>query len=66
MTKWEYLQVEPHAIWAAGDNSWMNKLGANGWELVSVDNGVAYFRRQKQHPIPVTIGPTEHKEVTNV
>jgi hypothetical protein len=24
----------------------LNKLGIDGWELVSVDNGIAYFKRE--------------------
>jgi len=26
----------------------MNELGESGWELVSVDNGIAYFKRPNQ------------------
>lgn len=62
MTRWEYLEVSERAVWAADDNDWLNKLGQNGWELVSVDNGVFYFRRPKQMPI----GPSETKEVPYV
>lgn len=41
--KWEYLRE------IADENyltlPYLNELGANGWELVSVDNGIAYFKR---------------------
>jgi len=60
MTKWEYLCISPREVWAVSDDGWMDNLGANGWELVSVDNGIAYFRRPKTD-IQVHIGPSEHK-----
>ena len=36
------------------------ELGEEGWELVSVTDSYAYFRRKKTY-MPVTVGPTEHK-----
>lgn len=41
--KWEYLKE------IADENyltlPYLNELGAKGWELVSVDDGTAYFKR---------------------
>lgn len=41
MKKWEYIVVN-----SSYENA-MNSLGELGWELVSVDNGLAYFKREK-------------------
>lgn len=51
--KWEYQEMSLRAIYDLGDkstipyrtNDGLNKLGREGWELVSVDNGMAYFKR---------------------
>ncbi len=43
--KWEYLTAKvcvPHSI---PDTAILRGAGLEGWELVSVDNGVAYFKR---------------------
>ena len=37
----EYMTIH-HPV----DDSEHNKNGAEGWELVSVDNGMAYFKRE--------------------
>ncbi len=40
--KWEY---KPLDLGLYGYEDKLNKLGIEGWELVSVDNGIAYFKR---------------------
>jgi len=43
MTKWEYK-----TIWIDGSGNGVkyNEIGKEGWELVSVSNKVAYFKRK--------------------
>ena len=56
--KWEYLVVVLSRIIddffqekAVMDNSEiLCTVGRDGWELVSVDNGIAYFKRPIQEP----------------
>lgn len=50
-TKWEYYRwriaegSQPEAI---GEfDTMMHELGQDGWELVAVDNGFAYFKRER-------------------
>lgn len=51
--KWEYKVISLRAIEELGDfltiphrtSDGFRKLGLDGWELVSVDNGIAYFKR---------------------
>ena len=68
MTKWEHMCINLNAGSENGPfpEDWLEEMDKLGGELVAVDNGIAYYRIPKQHPIPVRIGPTEHKEVTNV
>ena len=40
--KWEYRTVD---LGLYGYEDKLNKAGTEGWELVSVDNGIAYFKR---------------------
>lgn len=52
--RWEYCAVMLYV-----DDSHMDKfriLGDEGWEMVSVSDGEAYFRRRK-----IEAGPSEHK-----
>lgn len=39
MTKWEYESSPLHLLT-------MSELGKQGWELVAIVNGIAYFKRQ--------------------
>ncbi len=39
--KWEYKTLDL----GFNPDSKINKFGADEWELVSVDNGIAYFKR---------------------
>ena len=63
--KWEYLTAKvcvPHSI---PDTAILRGAGLEGWELVSVDNGVAYFKRpiSKESPIyrdGVRLNPERH------
>lgn len=51
--KWEYKDISLRSLEKLGDISaipykatdGLNKLGADEWELVSVDDGIAYFKR---------------------
>lgn len=43
--KWEYKTLD---LGLYGYEDKLNKLGTEGWELVSVDNYVAYFKRPNQ------------------
>ncbi len=43
--RWEYTGLLLSVY--AGDNiDKLNSMGANGWELVSVDSGIAYMKRR--------------------
>lgn len=44
MKKWEYCYV--NLMYVNKGKEEMNKLGAEGWELVSVNNSIAYFKRE--------------------
>lgn len=55
--KWEYT-VRPIKIREGDDHfelliKYLNLQGDNGWELVSINNGIAYFKRPIQEEIPV-------------
>lgn len=42
--RWEYL-IRPLAHMGGNINAYLNVLGAEGWELVAIDEGIAYFKR---------------------
>lgn len=44
MMKWEYMVVEVHQNVEKREFAF-NHLGQQGWELVSVDEGIAYFKK---------------------
>jgi hypothetical protein len=46
MTKWEYYGMS--GLDRGPIHKGINELGADGWDLVSVENGIGYFKR----PIP--------------
>ena len=56
MTKWEY-RIEHVPDWLG--TTILKTLGDAGWELVTIENAVAYFRRPKA--ISIRIGPSESK-----
>ena len=58
MTKWEYGCED------VADGAAIDRRGDEGWEMFSVDNGWAYFRRPKT--IPIRIGPSESKAPSEV
>lgn len=43
--EWEYLVLNCKGQSDAKDQLAMNELGKDGWELVSMSEGVAYFKR---------------------
>lgn len=45
--KWEYkfLHVAGRVGQIPYNGPYIQELGQDGWELISVDNGVAYFKR---------------------
>jgi hypothetical protein len=49
--RWQYraLKLPPHLDWYA---SFLNAADADGWELVTVDGGVAFFRRDARDQVP--------------
>ena len=61
MKKWEYFEADREAIWEVGKKLYeikdpekpeseftlaLNGMGKIGWELVAVDNGKYYFKRE--------------------
>lgn len=47
--KWEYKAARvKEDRWDVIEIPLLDRLGREGWELVSVDNGIAYFKRP--HP----------------
>ena len=45
--QWEYNVVDvPYLI--KNNRTLLNNLGTEGWELVSVDDGLAYMKREKK------------------
>lgn len=50
MRKWEYAVFEPKlVIWQKESDkaeAWLNDLGAEGWEFVSILSGMCVFKRQ--------------------
>lgn len=46
---WEYIvRIGPRGIGTGRINDWLNRVGAEGWELVAADEGVYYFKRPKE------------------
>lgn len=51
---WEYKAIDIHPYGREFYNSFLqlnialNHLGKKRWELVNVDDGIAYFKRQKE------------------
>ncbi len=49
--QWEYNVVDvPYPI--KNNRTLLDNLGADGWELVSVDDGLAYMKREKKAAEP--------------
>jgi hypothetical protein len=44
--KWEYTVI-PVSDAYSDSEQYFDELGCQGWELVSVDEGIAYFKRPK-------------------
>ena len=50
MTKWTYLKVFLSDMYEENDSDMtLDKLGEEGWELVSVDKNVFYFKKELEH-----------------
>jgi hypothetical protein len=51
--KWEYhftnVEYPDNVAGKQKKVGLLRELGANGWELVSVDNGIAYFKRPVEY-----------------
>jgi len=46
--KWEYLVIKLAFIDNAINEAALKRAGSGEWELVSVDNSIAYFKRPNQ------------------
>lgn len=46
MKKWEYYSISVSYVNKSKEE--MDKLGAEGWELIAVDSARAYFKREVQ------------------
>jgi hypothetical protein len=46
--KWEYLVEEIRTVDARGLTATINNLAAHGWELMSVNPPLHYFKRPKE------------------
>jgi len=56
MKKWEYTHFGDAASDRPGMVDHWERMAEKGWELVTVDNGVAYFKREKIiHPLDMEI-----------
>ena len=56
--KWEYITINiASAKVGETPEDVANDMTCGGWELVAVDQGIMYFRREK-----IEIGPSEYKE----
>lgn len=56
MQKWEYkfLHVAGQVGQIPYNGNYIQELGQDGWELISVDNGVAYFKRPLRAEATIT------------
>lgn len=50
--QWEYKVEDISWVAEVRKERHLNSLGAEGWELVSVNNGVAYMKREKKAAEP--------------
>lgn len=50
--QWEYLVVGLEGIPLTLKEGRLERRGVDGWELVSVDNAVAYMKREKKEAEP--------------
>lgn len=46
--KWEYRTMACGCNPFESRSEKLNRLGVDGWELVTIDNGIAYFKRPIQ------------------
>lgn len=44
--RWEYSTVAILDVVCSAAQEMLNTAGRSGWELVAVDDGIAYFKRQ--------------------
>ncbi len=50
--QWEYLVVGLEAVLLTQKEGRLGRCGAEGWELVSVDQGYAYMKREMKEAEP--------------
>jgi hypothetical protein len=60
--KWDYLVVKVHQDIESTELGFMT-LGYEGWELVSVDSGIAYFKRPKFELKPPELKPEDKQAI---
>jgi len=55
--KWEYMALSLKGLMGKYSiyNPTIDKIGAEGWELVSVDNEIAYFKRPLEEIPPAIV-----------
>lgn len=58
MQKWEYLFRDTEEMTVDAMQIFLNEMGQEGWELVSVDDEFCYFKR------PTVVKPQVVKQVT--
>jgi len=46
MSEWEYIRLDLNDVHRGGQEiDLLNEAGKNGWELVIIQNGIAYLKR---------------------
>lgn len=69
MQKWEYHIEHTYIFEGDGVDDFREeakRLGQRGWELFSVDNGIAYFKRPIEFHLSSRITYKTQRELTDV
>jgi len=56
----EYATVPTHGLPLGGET--LQQMGKEGWQLVTIEHGIAYFSRQKPEPEPEPKKTTRRKK----